>query len=1031
MGSSFTLQEAVSAYEAGGWKIASRRSGGGLNGKCPCCGGEDRFWIGLGDTAVTVRCNQGCGFKDLVTKLGLDYKRAPRPDPDAVYSYRNSSGDLVLNVYRYGPGTYFPPTRKHPDGETTSEKTFRQRAASGEWKRPKAAASLIYRLPEVLAAVASGDRIVVVEGEKDAERLAALGICATCNLGGAASAKAQRAKWQASHAQHLKGAKAVCVIPDADEPGLAHAQAVAATLKGMVERVTVVDPLAQFGFEITKEHGRDVSDWLDDGQRDADALNNVLDEVRPIESQSSTPDQPPTEHLRNPTPHGVAVQLIERHAESLLLVRRGDGDRDSVRVLDDPSGVWLEDKNALTHWLSALCEERWDRAHEAIKKEGNFRQYWQSIRDYRGALGRGIDMVLRDFGGAYLSQQQRGGMENVARVKRLMRVCDEDALDRNGRYLGARNGIIDLHTGELLEPSVGRDMLVTRAVRVEYRRWEEQDSEAKADVERLFEFLDPEAAAFWWQALAFALLGTIGKRFYIATGSNDGGKSALLNALQAALGDYAPKAPRDALDAARRSGSAGLSPELSFFRAPSRMVLFDEVEGLRMNDGLIRDITGGSGVQSRDLHEKFKSARVMATIIIFCNRVPRMRLHLPAMRTRYVEIPYPVIPEERRIEGYRERMMERGGAVLARLVRECSQLESKVKPPELPAVVSAATTARAQADAGAIGEFVTRLVPEGFQRLPVSDVWAAWCGEQGLAKDSTEAGGIKRMSFTSLLEEFVTALPRATKMRVNGRVVKAWLGWKLLDEPPKTVEEPSTSVELSKTTEDVLGALDHVMGEEFWRVWGTLSDDPNFPKVTPKSIMFHYGAADVPPHPPLDPQPDPPPKPAVIKLKELSDEMIRRIQENVWKALREVEEQYAPRAARVIDAATSPNALVALYRAMQDAPELRNTHAFARALRRSRIHHQANSGEQGCREPRPSLDAAVRGRSLLLQFYVALRAPVSKGGLSAIAIARSANENPPPVIEAEPGMTPCLECRTPVSDSADDCPVCGWEPASE
>ena len=40
---------------------------------------------------------------------------------------------------------------------------------------------VLYRLPEVLAA----GEVWVVEGEKDADSLAALGIVATCNAGGA------------------------------------------------------------------------------------------------------------------------------------------------------------------------------------------------------------------------------------------------------------------------------------------------------------------------------------------------------------------------------------------------------------------------------------------------------------------------------------------------------------------------------------------------------------------------------------------------------------------------------------------------------------------------------------------------------------------------------------------------------------------------------------------------------------------------------------------------------------------------------
>jgi len=57
-----------------------------------------------------------------------------------------------------------------------------------------------------------------VEGEKDAERLAALGLPATCNHGGAG-------KWRPVHSEALKaaGVRTVVILPDHAAPGRAHA----------------------------------------------------------------------------------------------------------------------------------------------------------------------------------------------------------------------------------------------------------------------------------------------------------------------------------------------------------------------------------------------------------------------------------------------------------------------------------------------------------------------------------------------------------------------------------------------------------------------------------------------------------------------------------------------------------------------------------------------------------------------------------------------------------------------------------------
>ena len=75
-----------------------------------------------------------------------------------------------------------------------------------------------YRLPQIIRAVADGQTIVIVEGEKDADRAVADGYAATCCPMGAG-------KWQTTYGEFLKGAEVV-IVADADDAGRAHALAV-------------------------------------------------------------------------------------------------------------------------------------------------------------------------------------------------------------------------------------------------------------------------------------------------------------------------------------------------------------------------------------------------------------------------------------------------------------------------------------------------------------------------------------------------------------------------------------------------------------------------------------------------------------------------------------------------------------------------------------------------------------------------------------------------------------------------------------
>jgi 5S rRNA maturation endonuclease (ribonuclease M5) len=136
----------------------------------------------------------------------------------ATYDYTNANGALLYQV-----------VRMHP-------KTFRQRKPDGRggwtWKLD-GLQPVLYRLPEIRAAVAAGDTIVIVEGEKDVEALRAAGHVATCNSGGAG-------KWRDSFSPDLAGADIV-IVRDKDEPGTEHARKVFASVRPHAKSVRVVE----------------------------------------------------------------------------------------------------------------------------------------------------------------------------------------------------------------------------------------------------------------------------------------------------------------------------------------------------------------------------------------------------------------------------------------------------------------------------------------------------------------------------------------------------------------------------------------------------------------------------------------------------------------------------------------------------------------------------------------------------------------------------------------------------------------------
>ena len=152
----------------------------------------------------------------------------------ATYDYQAADGTLLYQVVRFEP------------------KDFRQRCPDGAggwvWK-VKGVERVPYRLPDLRDAF-PGDPVFIVEGEKDADALIALGLVATCNAGGAG-------KWPAEFAPYFR-LRDIVILPDNDEAGADHAIMVAMSLTGLTGSAASVK-IVQFPDLPSKG---DVSDWI-------------------------------------------------------------------------------------------------------------------------------------------------------------------------------------------------------------------------------------------------------------------------------------------------------------------------------------------------------------------------------------------------------------------------------------------------------------------------------------------------------------------------------------------------------------------------------------------------------------------------------------------------------------------------------------------------------------------------------------------------------------------------------------------------
>lgn len=290
-------------------------SGSGVSARCPAH--EDRraslsVAEGHGGRAL-VKCHTGCALPDILAALELEEsdlfvreeKSAPRRKADlgpvvATYPYTDETGKVLYEATRHEPKDF---RQRRPDGK-------------GGWiPGLDGVRRVLFRLPQVVVAVAEGKAIFVTEGEKDALSLVSLGLSATCNPMGAG-------KWKDDFSAHLAGADVV-VVADKDDAGRKHAQAVALSLHGRAASVRII--------EVTT--GKDASDWIaagatrEDFERLAAAVPAWEPGIRPVDSSEEPkviyewiPPPPPRPRPTLPEAalHGLAgrwVRAVAPHTE--------------------------------------------------------------------------------------------------------------------------------------------------------------------------------------------------------------------------------------------------------------------------------------------------------------------------------------------------------------------------------------------------------------------------------------------------------------------------------------------------------------------------------------------------------------------------------------------------------------------------------------------------------------------------------------------------------------------------------------------
>jgi putative DNA primase/helicase len=255
----------------------------------------------------------------------------------------------------------------------------------------------------------------------------------------------------------------------------------------------------------------------------------------------------------------------------------------------------------------------------------------------------------------------------------MLRECEQHLslntsdLDRDGSLLCVTNGIVNTVTGELMDHD--RDRLLSKICHAEYSD--------KVDCPRWKGFLDEtfggdaDLIRYVQKAVGYSLTGNTWEHcafFLYGTGRN--GKSTFLDVLSEILGDYAVNIQPETLMVKQAQG--GPTSDVARLKGARFVTTVEPNEGARLNEGLIKQLTGGDRVTASRKYENEFEFTPEFKLWMGTNHKPVIRGTDIGIWSRIHLIPFSVqVPTERIDKALKYKLLEEASGILLWAVDGC------------------------------------------------------------------------------------------------------------------------------------------------------------------------------------------------------------------------------------------------------------------------------------------------------------------------------------------------------------------------
>lgn len=595
----------------------------------------------------------------------------------AKWDYLDAQGQLIACVYRYDP----PGCKK----EFRPWDARRRKAAPPE-PRP------LYNQPGMVAA----NQVILVEGEKCAQALIDIGVCATTAMHGA-KAPVEKTDWSP-----LSG-KTVLIWPDRDKPGWEYAtEAAQALLSAGAKSCHILYPPE------TSAEGWDAADAIAEGF-DVVGFLTAGERTPVAPAAENTPQHDVLEGVDWTTEDGLSIAFTRRHAEDWRYCAQWG------KWLVWSGMRWNTDRVLyVAHLARGICRAASLKAHNARLKS----------KLASAATFSSVEKIAR-------SDPQHASLP--------------DQWDADAWSLNTLGGVVDLRTGQIQAHRREDHMtkLATATPQGECPTWKAFLADVTGGDAGLMTYLQIMAG--------YCLTGVTSEHalfFLYGTGAN--GKSVFVNVLTTILGDYAANAPMDTF---MESRSDRHPTDLAGLRGARFVSSIETEQGRRWNESKVKAITGGDKISARFMRQDFFEYVPQFKLIIAGNHKPSIRNVDEAMKRRLHLIPFTItIPPEKRDGKLTEKLLRERDGILGWALQGCALWQRQGL--KAPACVVSATEEYFEAE-DALGQWLEeRTQCHAEAREATSNLFADW--REWAERAGEYVGSIKRFAELLMTRGFVT-----------------------------------------------------------------------------------------------------------------------------------------------------------------------------------------------------------------------------------------------------------------------------------